>query len=97
MNKRVDENICKYCFDYCRLGNFNEGLIEKLGKKFGVLDETIRSYVETYINSLEEEERAYYLEMWNSSDDTISLYYKLGLPLENTTTISREKYLQKYF
>ena len=42
MNKRVDENICKYCFDYCRLGNFNEGLIEKLGKKFGVLDETIR-------------------------------------------------------
>ena len=97
MIKIFDDNICKYCFDYCRLGNFNEGLIEKLGKKFGVLDETIRSYVETYINSLEEEERAYYLEMWNSSDDTISLYYKLGLPLENTTTISREKYLQKYF
>ena len=97
MKKIFDDNICKYCFDYCRLGNFNEGLIEKLGKKFGVLDETIRSYVETYINSLEEEERAYYLEMWNSSDDTISLYYKLGLPLENTTTISREKYLQKYF
>ncbi len=97
MIKIFDDNICKYCFDYCRLGNFNEGLIEKLGKKFGVLDETIRSYVETYINSLEEEERAYYLEMWNSSDDTISLYYKLGLPLENTTKISREKYLQKYF
>ena len=97
MIKIFDDNICKYCFDYCRLGNFNEGLIEKLGKKFGVLDETIRSYVETYINGLEEEERAYYLEMWNSSDDTISLYYKLGLPLENTTTISREKYLQKYF
>ena len=97
MIKIFDDNICKYCFDYCRLGNFNEGLIEKLGKKFGVLDERIRSYVETYINSLEEEERAYYLEMLNSSDDTISLYYKLGLPLENTTKISREKYLQKYF
>ena len=97
MIKIFDDNICKYCFDYCRLGNFNEGIIEKLGKKFGVLDETIRSYVETYINSLEEEEKAYYLEMWNSSDDTISLYYKLGLPLENTTKISREKYLQKYF
>ena len=97
MIKIFDDNICKYCFDYCRLGNFNEGLIEKLGKKFGVLDERIRSYVETYINSLEEEERAYYLEMLNSSDDTISLYYKLGLPLENTTKISREEYLQKYF
>ena len=97
MIKIFDDNICKYCFDYCRLGNFNEGLIEKLGNKFGVTDQTIRSYVETYINGLEEEERAYYLEMWNASDDTISLYYKLGLPLENTTKISRERYLQKYF
>ena len=97
MRKDFDDNIRKYCFDYWRLGNFNEDLIEKLVKKFGVTNQTIRSYVETYINGLEEEEKTYYLEMWNASDDTISLYYKLGLPLENTTKISREKYLQKYF
>lgn len=97
MNNRVDENICKYCFDYCRLGNFNKDVIKKLEKKFGVSHQTIRSYVETYINSLEDEEKTYYLEMWNASDDTILLYYKLGLPIENTTKISRRKYLQKYF
>ena len=97
MRKDFDDNIRKYCFDYCRLGNFKDNLVEKLGKKFGVTDQTIRSYVEKYINSLEEEERAYYLEMWNASDDTISLYYKLGLSLENTTKISRERYLQEYF
>ena len=97
MIKKVDENICKYCFDYCRLGNFSEDVIEKLEKKFGVSDRTIRSYVEKHINSLDDDEREYYLDMWNASDVTVSLYEKLDLPIENTTVDSREEYLQKYF
>lgn len=97
MIKKVDESICKYCFDYCRLGNFSEDIIEKLERKFGVSDRTIRRYVEKYINSLDDEEREYYLDMWNASDVTVSLYEKLNLPIENTTVDSREEYLQKYF
>ena len=54
MNKRVDENIRKYCFDYCRLGNFSEDLIEKLGKKFGISDLTVKSFIEKYINGLDD-------------------------------------------
>ena len=97
MNKRVDDNIRKYCFDYCRLGNFSEDLIEKLGKKFGISDFTVKSFIENYINGLDDEERDYYLEVWNASDETVALYKKLELPLENTTTDSRSKYLQKFF
>ena len=97
MNKRVDENICKYCFDYCRLGNFSEDLIEKLGKKFGISDLTVKSFIEKYINGLDDEERKYYLEVWNASDETVALYDKLGLPIENTTTDSRNEFLQKFF
>ena len=97
MNKRVDENIRKYCFDYCRLGNFSEDLIEKLGKKFGISDLTVKSFIEKYINGLDDEERKYYLEVWNANDETVALYNKLGLPIENTTTDSRNEFLQKFF
>ena len=97
MNNRVDENICKYCFDYCRMGNFSEDVIEKLGKKFGVSNRTISSYVERHIKEMDEEEKEYYADIWNTSDMTVILYEKLGLSIDNTTVDSREEYLQKYF